>query len=526
MIARSFVMALAAVLALTATDCMRPAVAGAATTSLSPPALSLGAVWTSEVDLNWSTPDNLAAITFKVERSTDGITYTFADSAGHDTAAVVAGLLPSTRYWFRVRAFDTSGPSPYSNVVQTVTLACVPSAFLSSGSIESSLTAAGINTTDWCGAVFDRSAGLRALRTESNLPPCATGGCDLPANRDGTPRDPIAVRVLVHVMRESDGSGGVSGALVDSMIAQLNRDFAPHAIRVDKVATLFHDDGAFATLSTRQQLADMKNAYAQAPLQNLNFFITQSALPFDGIGMPPWNPDALTLQGGIWLNRDLVDGVHHAASHELGHCLGLYHTFHGTDEIESCAGACYEPASGVSADVSGDLCSDTRSTPRNFSCTSPGGCDCTGTPWGATPLHNIMGYGPWWCVNEFTPQQEQRMLCWAHAALGSIIENLAGVEPPVVERGEPALWTAALGEPSGSARVWYALPASGRTTLALYDVRGRRVVTLVDRDEPAGRHELRWDGRDGAGERMSPGVYMLRLGVAGNSASGKLVMVR
>lgn len=381
-------------------------------------------------------------------------------------------------------------------------------------------------TTEWCGAAADLGASLMARRTASVLPPCATGDCDLPATRDGTPHDPIAVRVLVHVMRESDGSGGVPAASVDSMLAQMNRDFAPHAIRVDKVATLFHNDGAFATLTTREQLAAVRDAYAQSPTQNLNLFISAGALPFDGVGTAPWDSLALTSRGGIWLNQNLVDGVHHSGSHELGHCLGLYHTFHGVDEVESCADECYEPANGANADVSGDLCSDTPATPINFSCSAPGGSDCAGTPWGATPLHNIMGYGPAQCVNEFTAQQERRMLCWAHAALGSVIVSLAGVDPPVAERDDRGLWTAGTGEPSGSARVWYALDSPGRATLALYDVRGRRMVTLVDREAPAGRHELRWDGRDGAGARVSPGVYLLRLVTHGRAASGKLVLVR
>lgn len=516
---------LAAILSLTILSNALAAAGRDASLSLAPPALAVAQVWTREVDLSWTTPDSLAALTFAVERSANGTTFTVVDSVSNRVAAV-AGLAQGTTYWFRVRASDANESSPYSNVVQVVTLACAPSALAVSSPFDLSLDIAGSKSTDWCGAVFDRSVNVLARFAASDLPPCASGGCDVPATRDGTARDPIAVRVLVHVMRETDGSGGVSGALVDSMIAQMNRDFASHAIRVDEVATLFHNDGQFATLATREQLAAMKDAYSQAPSQNLNFFISAGSLPFDGVGTLPWDPDALAAQGGIWLNSNLVDGVHHSASHELGHCLGLYHTFHGTDEVKSCAVACYEPASGANADASGDLCSDTRSTPRNFSCTDPGGCDCAGTPWGATPLHNIMGYGPALCVNEFTPQQERRMLCWARAALGSIIVNLAGVEPPIAGRADPAMWAAGLGEPSGTARVWYALPSPGRATLALYDVRGRRVVTLVDREETAGKHELRWDGRDSAGSRMSPGVYLLRIAAAGGYASGKLVMVR
>lgn len=117
------------------------------------------------------------------------------------------------------------------------------------------------------------------------------------------------------------------------------------------------------------------------------------------------------------------------------------------------------------------------------------------------------------------------MLCWAHAALGSMIVSLADVEAPGAEGGELKLWTGGIGERGGSARVWFAVPMAGRVTLALFDVNGRRVVTLLDRDEAAGRHEMRWDGRDGAGRDASPGVYLLRIGTGRRSASGKLVLI-
>ncbi len=494
---------------------------GGGTLLLTAPTLAVGSIWTSEVDLHWSTPDSVAALTFTVERSTDGSTFAAVQTIAYDTVAVVSGLTPSTTYWFRVLASDTNGTSPYSNVVQAVTNACGGAAFVTQPLIND----AGATATIRCGTESVPRVSSRARSMELDLPACALGACDLPANRDGTPRTPIEVRLLVHIMRESDGTGGLPSANVDSMIAQINRDYAPHAIRVRNLGTLIHDDSRFATIATTQQLADMKTTYAQTPSQILNVFVSASGLPFDGKGTYPWDPDALTAQGGIWINRDIVDGVHHAASHELGHCLGLYHTFHGTDEVESCADACYEPASGVGGDLSGDFCSDTRSTPVNFTCTAPTGCDCAGTPWGATPLHNIMGYGPWFCVNEFTLQQERRMLCWANAALSTMIVSLASADPPAADRAALTLWTAGISAPDGSARVWFTLGLPARVNLALYDVRGRRVTTLLEGDVAGGRHALRWDGRDGSGDRVSPGLYWLRIAAGGRSASGRLIVV-
>jgi hypothetical protein len=54
--------------------------------------------------------------------------------------------------------------------------------------------------------------------------------------------------------------------------------------------------------------------------------------------------------------------------------------------------------------------------------------------------------------------------------------------------------------------ITYRLPSPGRVTLAVYDVKGRRVDTLVDALRPAGEHTVTWRA-DGLGS----GVYLYRL---------------
>ncbi len=51
-------------------------------------------------------------------------------------------------------------------------------------------------------------------------------------------------------------------------------------------------------------------------------------------------------------------------------------------------------------------------------------------------------------------------------------------------------------------------------SLAIYDLRGARVRTLVDGAQPAGRHSLHWDGRDDRGRTLATGVYFCRLATA------------
>jgi len=78
----------------------------------------------------------------------------------------------------------------------------------------------------------------------------------------------------------------------------------------------------------------------------------------------------------------------------------------------------------------------------------------------------------------------------------------------------------------GGTRVAFSLPAAGRVRLALFDLRGARVRTLVDGPRPAGAQVARWDGRDDAGDPAAPGVYFLRLEAAGTVRSTRLALLR
>jgi hypothetical protein len=72
----------------------------------------------------------------------------------------------------------------------------------------------------------------------------------------------------------------------------------------------------------------------------------------------------------------------------------------------------------------------------------------------------------------------------------------------------------------------FALPAAGTVRLSVYDVRGRRVATLLEGSRPAGQHTIRWEGRDAAGGALPSGAYFARLEFAGRSEVRKIVLMR
>ncbi len=79
---------------------------------------------------------------------------------------------------------------------------------------------------------------------------------------------------------------------------------------------------------------------------------------------------------------------------------------------------------------------------------------------------------------------------------------------------------------AGSTTIAFDLRRAGKTTLGVYDVRGRLVRTLLDRTVPPGRHSLVWDGRDASERIVSPGIYLVRLVSGEFTATRKLVRLQ
>ena len=57
----------------------------------------------------------------------------------------------------------------------------------------------------------------------------------------------------------------------------------------------------------------------------------------------------------------------------------------------------------------------------------------------------------------------------------------------------------------------YTLRQGAHVRLAIYDLLGRRVATLVEARQGPGVHQAEWDGMTEAGEAVRPGVYFYRL---------------
>ncbi len=76
-----------------------------------------------------------------------------------------------------------------------------------------------------------------------------------------------------------------------------------------------------------------------------------------------------------------------------------------------------------------------------------------------------------------------------------------------------------------SAALRLSLAREGAVKVAVYDLAGRRVRTLLDSVQPAGTRVLTWDGRSDTGVRLAAGVYVVRMEAGGVTQSRRLQFV-
>jgi hypothetical protein len=75
-------------------------------------------------------------------------------------------------------------------------------------------------------------------------------------------------------------------------------------------------------------------------------------------------------------------------------------------------------------------------------------------------------------------------------------------------------------------RITYEVARAGRVQLEVYDLQGRRVRTLIDAEQGAGRHDEAWNGLDDAGGRAASGLYMARLTAGGVTQMMKMTLLK
>ena len=80
---------------------------------------------------------------------------------------------------------------------------------------------------------------------------------------------------------------------------------------------------------------------------------------------------------------------------------------------------------------------------------------------------------------------------------------------------------------TGSTTIQFTLSASsGRIRVQVFNLSGRLIRTLADRNFEAGEHRVSWDGRSASGSKVGAGIYFIRVDSGEESETRKVVHVR
>jgi len=222
------------------------------------------------------------------------------------------------------------------------------------------------------------------------------------------------IRIYLHIIRRANGTGGFSDATVFSAVEVMQDDYYNDGIEFAIMGLDYinnddwfdfeenENDNDFEALIVTNSHSDAIDIY----------FVSET-----DFGKADDIPSIALVIGGDYVGTSVL-------SHEMGHCLGLFHTHSGS----GCGdyANCEEAINGSNCTTCGDLVCDTPADPC-LSGNVNGSCEYTGPEEYDPDVTNIMSYAPPSCLDHLTDGQYDRAY--------DIIDNSAVLSPVVFDDG-------------------------------------------------------------------------------------------
>jgi hypothetical protein len=496
----------------------------------------------TSVQLQWTPPQSGAVIGYHVYRQSGSAAFELIDSP--TSPGCVDSVLAAGTYTYRVAAVDPLGEGPSSDTVQAVVPSLVPTPQVSAPR-DVTLEIVPVQTTDIAAYAFDEAQGAVTQDVSGHGHDAVLG--DLPASETF---DPI-------------WTTGIAGSA-------LQFDGANDRCRVEPTPAL-QIPGSFTleawvqrgTPGTRDGIVNKGLTNARNYGLRLSATGTVEFLWSTTGGASRGATTALTIVDANWhhiaavwdqqagQSRVYVDGVLAASTNETGTpfvsnepmyigCMSLTgvpeHFFAGKiDQVRITAAALYAanftPAQTFPA------------TPANH----------TRLRWSAPETGVAAGYHVY---RSSGAAAEERLTTAPITALeyldtappaGNACYRVAAVDAGGLEASAAAVCTGTAkgGAASETAFTYrgpnfatspnpfnptttlrFALPVASDVSLSIYDVRGRRVTTLVRGRLDAGQHAVTWQGQDDAGRDSATGIYFAVLQAGSVHERLKLILMK
>ncbi|MCW8092841.1 zinc metalloprotease [Alteromonas sp. ASW11-130] len=214
------------------------------------------------------------------------------------------------------------------------------------------------------------------------------------------PNGSVTIDVYMHVITDTNGSGALSTGEINAQISVLNDAYRNTPFKFNLVYTNYVANNAWYNVGYNSAAErEMKAALRQGDASDLNIYAANIGDGLLGWATFPSSYSSDPLDDGVVMLNESFPGGSAApynegdtGTHEVGHWLGLYHTFQG-----GCNG-------------SGDYVADTpaEKSPAygcpvgRDSCTKGKNAD------GLDPIFNFMDYTDDSCMDEFTLGQSVR----------------------------------------------------------------------------------------------------------------------
>jgi hypothetical protein len=209
----------------------------------------------------------------------------------------------------------------------------------------------------------------------------------------------------------------------------LNTFWAPIGFKFNAYVVYFPCKGTDGTDYSSFDSSGTKVTHAISVIkpnyENDGSFVVLAGVPVDNTlnGFMYMPLTGYSYAGVGFMSTTVIGAGFSTLPHEMGHAMGLYHTFKGVSEDATCS--CPE---STPSDITGDYCADTPPVVKNWDCVSPLGATAAGYTDPCTtsrtsytnPYTNLMSYGT--CRSVFTNSQSMRARCYR-------TNNLAWVTP-------------------------------------------------------------------------------------------------